>query len=90
MEEVRGSNPFRSTNTIGLDALPSIEIFGDQNIRTALFRFTPEPDSGFADYLQFAIDGGNGHGIQAEGLEIHPNVNCSIITIASTMSLMQP
>jgi hypothetical protein len=41
-------------------------------IRTTALGFGRKPDSGFADYLQFAFDGGNSHRIQSERLEIHP------------------
>jgi hypothetical protein len=41
------------------------------HIWTSPFRFLPEPNSGFADDLQFALDGGNDHRIRAERFEIH-------------------
>ena len=41
------------------------------DIGTPPLRFGPKPDSGFADDLQFALDGSHSHRIRAERLEIH-------------------
>jgi hypothetical protein len=39
--------------------------------RTAVFRLVAEPDCRFADYLQFTLNSGHGHGVGTERLEIH-------------------
>jgi hypothetical protein len=41
------------------------------DIGTPPLRFGPKPDSGFADDLQFTLDGGDRHWIRTERLEIH-------------------
>jgi hypothetical protein len=36
-----------------------------------VFRLVAEPDCRFADYLQFTLNSGHGHGVGTERLEIH-------------------
>jgi hypothetical protein len=85
---------YRTPDRIQIDAFISMaKLVSDPpdiplwQIWNAPFRFVPEPDRSFADYLQFTLNGGDGHGIRAEHLEVHRAVNCSIIPIASRMSV---